>query len=75
VDVPEEELVGELDVPEVDPVGDVEEPEFVPEVEPVDFATVTFGAGGATGLPELKSESKITAIPADFETLSESLIA
>ena len=43
-------------------------------VEPDDLGAVIFGGGGATTLPELKSESKITTIPADLNGFSESLI-
>ena len=43
-------------------------------VVPDDIGAVIFGGGGATALPELKSASKITAIPADLNGLSVSLM-
>lgn len=74
VDEPEVAPLGEVDDPDVVPVGVDEVPDPAPDDAPEDLGVVTFGGGGATGFPELKSVSKTTAIPADFELLSESLI-
>ena len=84
-EVPDVDSLGDIALPDVEPIGDVEDPAAVPVGrvdetgavpvdEPDEFVTITFGFGGATAFPELKSESNTTTIPADLEKLSESLI-